>query len=100
LNHPITTELQALKRVAWSDDYEGPITGLNIILWAALDELAATTELFIAIEDLEEAAPRTVQVLEGGREHFAALATPRPYPLELLLLKLERHKAGLDPEAQ
>lgn len=101
MNQPITwKQLLALKDLVWADEYHGPINNADILLWTSLDELASTTELFIPIEDLEEVAPKTVQVLEGGREYFTGLSTPRPHALELVLLKLERHKAGLDPEAQ
>ena len=77
---------------------EGPIVGETILLWGCLDELASMAELSIAIQDLEEVAPRLVDILEDGRDHFVGLNTPRPLAVELVLTKLARHRAGLDPD--
>jgi hypothetical protein len=100
LSHPTVKQLQALKGFTWSEDYQGPVSEVNVLFWHALDELASTTEMFLAIDELEDVAPKTVQALEGGRGYFDALRTPRPHAVEIVLLKLARLKAGVDPDAQ
>ena len=93
-------QLQDLEGVVHADNIRTHITGGNILLWHALEELGSMVELFLPLADAVEIAPKAIDVLTGGQEHFQALHVPRPYSVEVVLLRLSRLQAGLDPDAQ
>jgi hypothetical protein len=90
-------QLQGLKGFLWDDNITSAISGTNVLTWHALEELGSMLELSIPVEQLEDVAPKALQVLEDGRAYFQGLGVPRPHAVELIWLKLERLKAGLDP---
>jgi hypothetical protein len=93
-------QLQALKNTVYADNINTQISNANVLLWHAIEELASMVELFLPLDGAAEIAPKAIDVLTGGREHFEALHVPRPYAVEVVLLRLERLHAGLDPDGQ
>jgi hypothetical protein len=93
-------ELYDFKGVIWDDNIRKEITGPNVLLWHTLEELSSMLELYIPLDALEEIAAKAVEMLEGGQEYFRDLRVPRPHATELVLLRLERFKAGLDPDGE
>ncbi len=91
-------QLHELEGSVWADNISNEITGANVLLWHAASELASFIELYLPVEQASEVAPEAIQVLEGAADHFADLDVPRPLTVEALLLRLARHKTGVDPD--
>ena len=93
-------QLQDLEGSVWAEKISNEITTTNTLFWHAASELASMIELFLPVEQAREVAPEAIWTLEGAAEYFEDLGVPRPHTVAALLLRLDRLKAGLDPDGE
>jgi hypothetical protein len=93
-------QLYELEGTVWAENITKEFTSANTLLWHATSELASMIELFLPVDQVIEVAPIAVWTLAGVADYFAELDVPRPLTVEALLLRLDRHKAGLDPDGE
>ena len=88
-------ELRALKDLEWVTTPRESLVSQDILLWAAVDELATNLECDLEPAAFIDAEPRAVMIIAGAVDYFQDIAHPPPHSAVHVLLMIERLKRGL-----
>lgn len=88
-------ELRALEGLEWIAGPREDLASQDILLWAAIEELASWLEMELEPEHFIEAEPRIVLTIASAADYFLEIGHPPPHAAAHVLLMAERLKRGL-----
>jgi hypothetical protein len=91
-------ELQALKGKVWVDEAPEDLSHLEELAWSAGKELASMLEWKLDLHEMLEVTPDAVEAVFAIDDYFQLIKQPRPHPVTLVRLRLERFVEGLADE--